>query len=47
MLLWTKDSIFSQSKSMVKKGQRFLLDTRANTVPPWQAALTHSCPIIN
>jgi hypothetical protein len=38
-------SIFSQSKSLVKKGQRFLLDTRGNTVPPWQPALTHVCPI--
>jgi hypothetical protein len=35
MLLWTKDSIFSQSKSLVKKGRRFLLDTRGNTVLPW------------
>jgi hypothetical protein len=47
MLLWTKDSIFSQSKSLVKTGRRFLLDTRGNTVPPWQPAFTHVCPIIN
>jgi hypothetical protein len=45
MLLWTKDSIFSQSKSLVKKVKDSYMDTRGNTAPPWQAALTHVCPI--